>query len=215
MPESLYFFDYKGHSYLILTRYPVPFTKNLEGFEYIIHELNPKFPSEHEDTNKYNMVCAWDSSSFGVCLPKKHKNILSEMYDVFQHRDIAIWVGGGGVFQNGGLMLAIVSNVDEKHKKEMLEVDLNYKGLIKAAKDTGIEEKLIKAGKRWYALNPKWKSEFEGGKSPNGSKSKYNVVFWLNPMQQDINDSGWFTVEELELWVDSKGPILKKKGKEQ
>lgn len=40
-------------------------------------------------------------------------------------------------------------------------------------------------------------------------ETKYAIVFWLNPWEQRIHHSGWFTVEELELWAENKGPVMK------
>lgn len=44
----------------------------------------------------------------------------------------------------------------------------------------------------------------------NEKKSKYDLRYWLNPMEQRHNNSGYFTVEELEQWIENKGPIPKK-----
>jgi hypothetical protein len=36
-------------------------------------------------------------------------------------------------------------------------------------------------------------------------------MYFLNPMRQQENNFGWFTVEELEQWMEGKGPIPGKK----
>jgi len=75
--------------------------------------------------------------------------------------------------------------------------------LYKDVEETGIKKKLENANLRYYALSPS---------RPNKNmKTKYNVMFWLNPQQQDIHNYGYFSVEQLEEWIEGKGPIPKKK----
>jgi hypothetical protein len=38
----------------------------------------------------------------------------------------------------------------------------------------------------------------------------YGYCF-LNPMEQSIHNSGWFTVEQLEEWAKDSGPVMMKK----
>ena len=79
----------------------------------------------------------------------------------------------------------------------------------RSAAATGIEEVLKKAGKRYYALSPRWAASIKGTK--NGEvETKYGVVFWLNPCDQYKNNYGHFTVEELQQWAKGEGPIPKK-----
>jgi hypothetical protein len=92
----------------------------------------------------------------------------------------------------------------------MKQKDEDRINLHEAAKATGIEEKVCAAlksdfgGKPFYALSPSWK---------NKQNTKHKVVFWLNPTDQQKNNYGWFTVEELEQWIEGKGPIPMKKKK--
>jgi hypothetical protein len=113
------------------------------------------------------------------------------------------------------LVLAVTSKVPEELNKGMVEGDLDFIKLEEAVKRTGIVEKLKKAGNKarnkstspytqtfgYYALSPKWEQK--------DSNSKHPVVFFLNPMDQSNNNHGWFTVEDLELWIKGKGPIPK------
>ena len=57
-----------------------------------------------------------------------------------------------------------------------------------------------KAGKKYFALSPRWKDD-----------NKKEVIFWLNPYHQDIDNFGWFTVEDLKDWAKGKGKIPMKK----
>lgn len=131
-----------------------------------------------------------------------------------------MWLGGGGIFENAGLCLAIIDRVASASKKQMADADNDKKKLLEAAEKTGIRKRIEKAredyrkmaevetGRRCYdpkfdyfALTPKWKFPSD--------KTKYKVVFWLNPTHQDKVNYGWFTVEELDLWLENKGPIPK------
>jgi len=38
---------------------------------------------------------------------------------------------------------------------------------------------------------------------------RFLSFYWLNPMEQKIHNYGWFTVEDLLLWAENKGPIPK------
>jgi len=149
---------------------------------------------------------AWDADSFGVHVTdEKGIAALAEIYDAFCRKDAAIWLGGGGVFQNAGLVLAIVSRVPADKAEDMRAADEDRIKLLAAAKATGIEERLQKAGRRWFALSPRW---FMGGRN-NERKSKHPVMFWLNPMEQHLFDSNLFTVEDLDEWAQDKGPVVK------
>lgn len=102
-----------------------------------------------------------------------------------------------------------------------------YKGdedryrLKEASKLIGIKEKLDKLNNEYvkknphsfhkpfgyYALSPSWnfnKKDFV---------TKYNVIYWLNPQNQQDISFGWFTVEDLEDWIQGKGKILNKGAK--
>lgn len=152
------------------------------------------------------LISAWDDKSLGINAAKpEDREAVREIYSAMQKNDIALWIGGGGVFQNGGLVLAIVSRIPKESLQTMHDADADREKLAKAAEATGIAKKLEKAGKRYYELSPKWIEGFNPqNKNP---KSKHPVIFWLNPMDQQDNNYGWFTVEELELWSKDQGPI--------
>ena len=150
---------------------------------------------------------AWDADSFGVHVTdEKGIAALAEIYDAFCRKDAAIWLGGGGVFQNAGLVLAIVSRVPADKAEDMRAADEDRIKLLAAAKATGIEERLRAAKREWFALSPGWplKSTHRGD-----VKTAHPVVFFLNPREQRRYESGWFTVEQLDEWAQDKGPVVK------
>lgn len=58
-----------------------------------------------------------------------------------------------------------------------------------------IKSALHDQGKEWLSLE-RWQW-MDGG-----------IKFWLNPTDQDLYHSGWFTIDELLAWVYDTGPIM-------
>lgn len=140
----------------------------------------------------------WAEGSFLVA--STDKQAIEDLFEAFQNLDVTISVGGGHVFQNGGLHLMIKSRISSDVVKEVYDKDVDHLNLKKAAVSTGIYEKLEKAGKGFYALSPRWKDE-----------NKKEVLFWLNPEDQRSNNFGWYTIQDLEDWIKGVGKIPKEK----
>lgn len=149
---------------------------------------------------------AWDGNGFGIVVSKENENYCNKIKEIKQAIDacdVAVFLGGGRVFENSGLNVAIASKISKKNIKLWEDGDKELAKLYKDAEETGIKKKLEDANLRYYALSPS---------RPNKNmKTKYNVMFWLNPQKQDIHNYGYFSVEELEQWIEGKGPIPKKK----
>jgi hypothetical protein len=64
-------------------------------------------------------------------------------------------------------------------------------------------EQLKKAGKHWYALG----TRITELKADDGSTK---LCSWLNPVQQNIYDCGWVTVDDLRNWLNNTGRITVK-----
>ncbi len=139
----------------------------------------------------------WDSKGFAIYAKGKGVGkYLQELHQAILNKDFAIMLGRGHAFQNGGLNLTIISKMP-KIIKENIASDLSEsRELNKAAEATGIYRKISKD--KYYALSPRWKDE-----------EKSEVVFWLNPTDQRNNESGWYDVDDLEQWLEGKGPIPK------
>jgi hypothetical protein len=150
------------------------------------------------------VIGAWDEQSFGIrTFGKEMSDFLEEVYKAFQDLNIVITMAPGMFLENSGLVVAIKSripaSVDERYK----EAHEDHRQLLKAAEETGIESRLKAAGLNFFALSPRWISE------ENKDKSKHPVLFWLNPMEQDIYNAMWCTVEVLDEWIEGRGPIVK------
>lgn len=165
---------------------------------YLKSEL---FMSEERD-----LVCAWDSKSFAIRTSKKHAAEMEELWQAFQRNDVAVWCAGGGVFQNAGLVIAIVSRIPADKAEKLAEADRDRIALTKAATKTGIEKRLEKAKLSWFALSPCWANT-----AFKPVETVHPVIFWLNPHEQNQFQSGWFTVEQLDEWAKGLGPVMKNK----
>lgn len=154
------------------------------------------------DAEKSHVWGWWSEDDFMVA--STNKEFIDEMYEAFQNKDVVIMVGGNGgnPFKNRGLCLIKKSLIPEEVVKMFLERDEDKWNLEKAAVSTGIYDRLEKAKKSFYALSPRWKDE-----------TKKDVVFWLNPQNQSQYSSGWYSVENLDMWAKDQGPVVEKKQK--
>lgn len=146
------------------------------------------------------ITTAWDEKSFAIFVTDRYKNELKELYEAFLNLDVAVGVTPPEIFKNSGLKFCIKSRLAEETIQSIRDADLDYIALQEAAEKTNIKKILEKAGKKYFALSPCWKDE-----------NKKEVIFWLNPHYQNIDNFGWFTVEDLKDWAKGKGKIPKKK----
>lgn len=155
---------------------------------------------------KAGLGCAWSDDDFGIYgAGKEQVKKIRDLYKAFQENNVAIWVGGGGVFKNGGLVLVIADRVPAEGAETLRNADIERETLTKASDATGILERLKSAGKGYYACSPRWNRDgFE-------KKSALPVIYFLNPAEQNENNFGWYTVEELDQWILGTGPIPKTK----
>lgn len=153
-------------------------------------------------------------SGEGFCVVAKNeqdKQILQEIYQAFQKKDVALWIGGGGdnPFDSGGLVVAIKSRMSQESIKNMLEHDKNEKNLKSSSKRLGIEDK-IKVCKHadGYKVFPYWTNQKIGFTQRDGKgieeRTKHKVVYWLRG--RDLYD--YFTVEEINEWLKNNTGII-------
>lgn len=147
------------------------------------------------------IAAAWDEGTFGVMVRSGDKDKLEAVFKALCDKDAAIMLGGGGVFQNAGLCLFIISKLSKSALDVMRDTDLDREKVRLAGEATGIEEVLNKAGRSWFSLRPAWIRD--------KAASRYPVWFWLNPQNQQKYEAGWYTVEDLRQWAENKGPVLK------
>lgn len=152
------------------------------------------------------MATFWDEGSFLIRVEAELTPQLVELRDAFEAKDVSIFLSGRAAFDKGGLVVIITSKTPEAQAKIMAASDLSTISIKERAEATGIEKKLEAAGKRWFALRPG--CLLVSRRDGELVQTKYDVMFWLNPMDQHINNYGWFTVEELEQWAENRGPVV-------
>jgi hypothetical protein len=151
---------------------------------------------------------------------KRFEGFARELFKAFEDNDIAFLFSRSlPVFENPGLCLCIASHLPKEVDESLTAADLDKLALEEAAEKTGIKAKIDAARGAedaisfadksfgYFALSPRWRREDE--KKP----SKHSVMFLLNPFQQDRYEWGIYTVEELEQWLEGKGPVIKNKKK--
>ncbi len=71
-----------------------------------------------------------------------------------------------------------------------------------------IIDRIAKSDRNYFACSPKWATEIKSTKDGK-IKTKHDVIYWLNPQQQNIYNSAWCTVEDLDAWIAGTGKIIK------
>jgi hypothetical protein len=180
------------------------------------HWETPKTPMKKKvphdisgyETREYlmeNGVCAaWNSDGFFVIAKEEHRKPMELLRDALIAGNIAFLNLGrwNKLPPTSGLAIVLLSTLPkyvnqelEREHKETLERKTLFE-------ESGIEKRLRDAGKEWFFL---------GSPKING---KNEMIIWLNPMHQRIDNSGWFTVAELDAWIKGEGPIPMKDKKE-
>lgn len=180
---------------------------NTEHYQKSDSKIKEYLPKPYKYTED-EICAAWDSKSFGIVVHNSKKWIIEELMNAIENKDLTIGVGPSGPFQNGGLKLLIASRIPQEVKDQILEDHIDYNNLRIAVANTEIENYLRDHGKHYYALEPRWYlPEFR----PENREfnTAHNVVFFLNPHEQNKYNYGWFTVEELKEWGEDKGPVCK------
>lgn len=146
---------------------------------------------------------AWSESDFAVVSNDPATTAqLKEIFDQFDGLNVVIMLSGRSTpFANSGLVIGIADRLPQDFLDAWFAFDKEQYEIKQEFLATGIEETLKQAKKRYYALSPR-RDEKSG-----------ELRYWLNPCEQDVNNYGWFTLEDLKLWAVDEGPIPMKKSK--
>jgi hypothetical protein len=166
-----------------------------------------------ESYNPYNYIekyalkdrkifSAWSESEFCVFLnkslfSKEEAKSLKTVYNAILSDDAVVFLKGrDNPFAGSGLTICIASKLPAETITIWENHDKQQKFLVEYVEWSGILNILRKAGKGYFACSP---SILKDGK----------IRFWLNPYEQDRNNFGWYTLRDLRLWAQNKGPIPK------
>jgi hypothetical protein len=161
------------------------------------------YAEEHDDwyrPDRDQMAIAWSQEGCLIHV-RGQENVdkLKTLYERVLANDIALADPSGmGFVDRRGLSLVVASLVPQAVRDDVMAKDVDAKRLRQAATDTGIEQTLKDAGKRFYALSPAWANE-----------EKTAVRFFLNPAEQNKYNYGWYDVDQLKQWARDEGPIVK------
>lgn len=145
------------------------------------------------------LVAGWDTDH-GFCIAGKTdeaKRAIQIVHDALIAGRCFI-LQSGGIFGAGGLKFIDAALIPADVDEGLCAADTSSLSLKDAVAKTGIRERLEAAGRRYFALSPRWTDETKG-----------EFQFWLNPQEQDRNNFGWFKLADLEAWIADKGPIPK------
>jgi hypothetical protein len=195
---------------------PLRYEEKGQGAVLVVtrYEYRLNGAGESEDLRIYKgdkFAGAWCDEDFGIHVKgKDNVEKLRKLHEAIQNKNVLLYIGGNGdnPFSRGGLVIAIRDVYPAEWAENMRQVDEDQIALTEAAKATGIRERVCAnlksswGGLPFYALSPRWRFE-------NDTPSAHKVIFWLNPCDQNKLNYGWFTVEELDQWIEGKGPIPK------
>lgn len=150
--------------------------------------------------DRHDMGTAWGAEGVLIWV-RGEDNVarLKELRDAIERKDLAFNAPvENGFVRRSGLALGIASRFDSAFRDDYLNKERAIERLDEAAKATGISERLKAAGLHFHALSPRWQ---------DGEQEK-DVIFFLNPGQQDKFNHGWFSVAELDSWIAGTGPVI-------
>ena len=174
-----------------------------------MNQWNNKILANPIDKEPKVISTAWSNNDFGIVIGKDADKELKEfgkkLVQAIKTGDFALWYSGtdGNLYANSGLVVGITSLVPESVKKYMEAAYDDLANLKKAAEATGVVETLKKNDKKYFACCPRWANE-----------EKTEVMFWLNPQEQDKHNYGWYYPQDLLDWAnDVAGNKIDKKQK--
>jgi len=149
---------------------------------------------------KNKFEAGWSNTGFYLLTKKNDIKTIEKfklIYDALCNKNACIWMGGSEIFENAGFCIGIVDRMSPNIFNDWAVNDKKQHDLKDQFDKTGIEKFLKEANKKWFDLGPRLNRD---GK----------MIIWLNPYDQDKYNSGYFTVDELKMWVKEKGPVIKK-----
>lgn len=176
-------------------------------------------PAEHLQLQdpETPLTGAFDENDFAIAgFDDATADMVASIEEGVPMLDIAIWMGSSSnPFARGGLIIARPSLVPAMLIERFDAMQNDADALRRAGLDTGIAER-VKAAKKgvrlgpslmipYLALTPVWTHEDRKG------DTRHAVMFWLNPADKG-EAFGYFTVEELDQWIEGGGPVLEGKG---
>lgn len=153
---------------------------------------------------------AWADDAFVICGSGPAAAYIDQIHVAIQSHTIALGSTRPNLTSAGGLCLYLVENfpADEfaaweaEERTATEELQAHKARWHKEASD--VIPLLKSAGKEWFSLT----AENANANFFVGDDGQLRV--WLNPCQQNVNNSGWFTADDLRQWAVNEGPVVKR-----
>ena len=155
-------------------------------------EVQYKSYIERGDETK-DAVGYWSESDFLIY--SSNINLIKELASAFERNDIAFLMGDSDFFNSRCLSIVIASRLDKEILDDFISIDKIILDMHTRVVDSDIYRKLYKAKKHFIVLKP--------------AIISWELKFFLNPEEQHKYNYGWFTVSELEQWINETGVICK------
>jgi hypothetical protein len=176
-------------------------TLHNEGF--VFHDWYYREPDKlalNSELSGVGLRGAWSEDDFAAISSNSDESAaLKDIFTEFGKLNIAVCFSGAlPAFDNPGLVFAIADRLPESVLDDWDKHDREQEQIKKEFAATGIEKLLKDAGCGYFALSPRRRED--------GS-----LWYWLNPSEQQRNNYGWFTLEDLQAWARGEGPIPMKR----
>lgn len=171
-----------------------------------------------KDGRTYVVEGEWDGNGFALYAQGgEATTVLGILRDALSTGDAAVWIDRPDRRRlKRRLVVAVASRVPEETRARLEAQDVDAENLQREASATGIRARIdamghVRGPSEWshrfgyFALTPEWCGNVNLGRRPTA----HRVAFWLNPLDQKSFKAGWYTVEDLDAWLQDKGPVVK------
>lgn len=159
--------------------------------------------------DEQKVATAWSAN--GLCFITNEKGLPEYFLDEMKKQNVFLGVfSTSNPFANGSLVLFVASEIPESLRNDMLEADIRKIKVMQADEKTGIKKRFAKKQAEWrkqypHSFNTPWSYIALSPREAEGKyETDYDLVYWVNPHNQGLANFGWYTVEELENWLDEK-----------
>lgn len=200
--QNLYIVKDKKHLYLCSSNnYGTPYTS--KDFSRQIYMSDSK-----------DFGGAWDDSEFAICAKNTKENLALFKMLIEAEKANDIFIGFFPEVLKTGLLVVQCSKISQEARANYAASVKESVKMYEEAFASDIFSILKKAGKGWHYLEPSFFAKENGFHSAYKSYEAGTLLYWLNPENQKVNSSGYYSVEELLLWAEDKGPVLERMKKD-